>query len=256
MTSPDQRVAGQTAVITGAARGFGQAFARALAERGAAVALVDLDIAAARAAADELTGEGYRALAVECDVSSEAAVEAAVAATAEVFGGIDILINNAALHSKKYNQPFVALGLAETRRMFDVDVIGPIICALACRPIMAARGGGVILNISSIAGYYNESPYGVAKLAVRGLTVAFASQFAADKIRVNAIAPGLMGTEVVKAELPPEMFEQFVNDKQLIKRGGEIQDIVSAMLFLCSDEASFITSETLKVSGGYPRGVG
>jgi NAD(P)-dependent dehydrogenase (short-subunit alcohol dehydrogenase family) len=116
---------------------------------------------------------------------------------------------------------------------------------------MAARGGGSIINIASIAGYSINSPYGVSKLAVRGLTIAFAREFADAKIRVNAIAPGLIGTETIRAELP-EIFDQFVNVNQLIHRVGAEADIVAAMLFLVSDQASFITGETLKVAGGFP----
>src|SRR5690606_30238125 len=137
----------------------------------------------------------------------EAAVGAAVAKVAEAFGGIDILINNAGLHSAKYNATFQALGSAEVRRLFDVNIIGVANCSLACRPVMAARGGGVMMNISSIAGYTSANPYGVSKLAVRGMTMAFAREFSEDRIRVNAIAPGLIATDVIRAEMPAELFE-------------------------------------------------
>ena len=239
--------------ITGAgAGGFGSAFAQALCERGASVSVVDIDGEAAQATASQLSQQGYKALGIQCDVADEKSVEAAVSRTVAELGGIDILINNAGLHSLKYNVTFQALGNAETRRLFDVNVMGVINCSLACRPHLSQRGGGVIINISSIAGFSTYSPYGVSKLAVRGLTVAHAKEFSSDKVRVNAIAPGLTATEAIKNELPKEMFEQFANEHQAIHRTGEVKDIVSAMLFLCSDDASFITGETLKVSGGYP----
>jgi 3-oxoacyl-[acyl-carrier protein] reductase len=246
---------GKTAFITGAAQGFGRAFAQALCERGASVAIVDIDIERANRAVEALSAEGHRALAVACDVGDEQAVAAAVARTTDAFGGVDILINNAGLHSAKYNVTFQQLGHVETRRLFEVNIMGVVNCSLACRPVMAARGGGVICSLSSIAGYALASPYGVSKLAVRGLTIAFAREFAEDRIRVNAIAPGLMATDVIVAELPAEMFEQFAKHNQLIHRTGQVSDIVSAMLFLCSDQASFVTGETLKVSGGFPLGV-
>jgi 3-oxoacyl-[acyl-carrier protein] reductase len=131
-------------------------------------------------------------------------------------------------------------------------VVGVVNCTVACRDTMRSRGGGAVLNISSIAGYLSTSPYAISKLAVRGLTIAFATEFAPDKIRVNAIAPGLMATENALAGLPQELIDDFTNNRQLVHRLGDMDDIVSSALFLCSDQASFITGETLRVSGGYP----
>src|SRR6478735_5626008 len=144
---------GQVAFVTGGARGFGRAFSQALGARGAAVALVDIDHEAADEAAGALAAQGIRTLALACDVADEEAVAQAVARTTEAFGGVDILINNAGLHSAKYNIGFEALGHAGTRRLFEVNVMGVINCSLACKPTMAARGGGAICNLASIAGY-------------------------------------------------------------------------------------------------------
>lgn len=246
------RFDGRTAVITGGAVGFGRAFARALVAEGANVALADIDASAAEGTAAELVSRGGEAIAVECDVADADAVDAAVAATVDRFGGIDILINNAGLHLTKYNQPFGMLSRNEIRGLFDVNVIGVINVTLACRDSMRGRGGGAVLNISSMAGYMSATPYAVSKLAVRGLTVAFATELAPDRIRVNAIAPGLMNTESALADLPRPLIDEFVHERQLVHRLGTVGDVVSAMLYLCSDEASFITGETLKVSGGYP----
>ncbi len=110
----------------------------------------------------------------------------------------------------------------------------------------------MIINISSMASYLSATPYAVSKLAVRGLTIAFATEFAGDHIRVNAIAPGLMATENAIADLPQEIVDDIVNEKQMIHRLGTMDDIVQAMLFLCSDESSFVTGETLRVTGGTP----
>ncbi|MCW2524847.1 MAG: hypothetical protein JWO63_3182 [Frankiales bacterium] len=242
----------RVAFITGGAVGFGRAFATALAADGVAVVLADVDFEAAEATAKELAATGARALAVRCDVADEHAVDAAVATAIETFGGVDILINNAGKHLLKYNQPFTVLERSEVRALFDVNVIGVVNCSVACRESMAARGGGSIVNISSMAGHLASSPYGVSKLAVRGLTVAFATEFAPDKIRVNAISPGLMATENAMAELPAEMVTSMINERQLIHRQGTMDDIVNAMLFLCSAQSSFITGETLRVTGGIP----
>lgn len=241
--------------ITGGAVGFGRAFARAFSAHGAAVALADIDLDAAETTASELRANGARAMAVNCDVADETQVEAAVARVVAELGGIDVLINNAGKHLTKYNQPFTVLERHEVRALFDVNVIGVVNCTVACRETMIARGGGAVLNISSIAGYMVTSPYGVSKLAVRGLTMAFAQELAPDGIRVNAVAPGLTATENAMVDLPQSLVDRFVGELQLVKRLGVMDDIVNAVLFLCSDEAGFITGETLKVSGGYPLGI-
>ena len=261
------RFEGRAAVITGGAIGFGRAFARALVAEGATVVVADIDVDMAEHTAAELVSAGSLgalpsqaggpparggAIAVDCDVADAERVAAAVDAAIERFGGIDIVINNAGLHLTKYNQPFGVLSRKEIRSLFDVNVMGVINVTLACRDSMRERGGGVVLNISSMAGYMSATPYAVSKLTVRGLTVAFATELAPDRIRVNAIAPGLMNTENALADLPKPLIDEFTQRLQLVRRLGTMDDIVSAMLFLCSDEASFITGETLKVSGGYP----
>jgi len=246
------RFDGKVAFITGGGVGFGRAFARALAAEGASIVIADIDGAAGDALAQELQATGAQALAVVCDVADEHRVDAAVEAAVDRFGGIDILINNAGKHLTKYNQPFSVLERHELRALFDVNVIGVVNCSVSARPSMAARGGGVIVNISSMASYMSATPYSVSKLAVRGLTIAFATEFAADHIRVNGISPGLMATENAMEDLPQELVDRFVDDLQLIHRLGQMDDIVKTMLYLCSDESSFMTGETLKVTGGYP----
>jgi len=246
------RFEGKVVFITGGAVGFGRAFARAFTAEGASVVIADIDASAGEVTAAALRDGGAQAIAVDCNVADEVAVDAAVARTIDEFGGVDIVINNAGLHLLKYNQPFSVLPRADLRNLLDVNVVGVVNCTLACRASMSARGGGAVLNISSIAGYLSRSPYAISKLAVRGLTIALATELAPDKIRVNAIAPGLMGTENALDGLPKEMVDDFVDNLQLVHRLGTMDDIVAAALWLCSTEAGFITGETLKVSGGYP----
>ncbi len=174
-----------------------------------------------------------------------------MALTAESLGGIDMPINNAGLHLMKYARSFGVITNAETRRLFEVNVIGIVQCTLAAKPYMVSRGGGSIVNIASMAASLANSPYAVFKIEVRGLTVAFATELAPDRIRVNCISPGLIATPNVASEIP-EMFDHFINNFQLVKRRGEIKNIVSMMLNLNGDAASFITGETMRITGGDP----
>jgi 3-oxoacyl-[acyl-carrier protein] reductase len=252
MRTPGMRFDGKVAFVTGGAIGFGREFCAAYAAEGAAVVLADVDLDAATASAAALTATGARAIAVRCDVADDAEVKSAVAAAVDAFGGVDILVNNAGKHLTRYNKPFGEMPLEEVRACIDVNMMGVVQCTLACRDSMASRGGGSVINLSSIASFMSTSIYGVTKLAVRGLTIAFATELAPHHIRVNGIAPGLMATESSLADLPGEMFDGFVSTLQLVKRRGTMDDVVSTGLFLSSDDAGFITGETITVSGGYP----
>lgn len=242
MINPKQRIA----VITGGARGFGKAFGHALAGQGMTVIQLDLDLDAAQRAAAEI---GPNAEAVAGDVSDEQAMHELMQDIANRHGGIDILINNAGIHSAEANKPIGELGTARTRRMFEVNIWGVIYCTLAARPFMAGRDGAAIVNISSMAAYGAQMAYGVSKLAVRGLTASFAHELGGEGIRVNALAPGLILTDTIRNELSPDVMAH-VKGMQIVKRDGTEQDIVSAMLWLVSPGASFVTGETVRVSGG------
>jgi 3-oxoacyl-[acyl-carrier protein] reductase len=246
----DQVHEGRVAVITGGGRGFGQAFGAALAARGAHVVLADIDGAAAARAAAEIADKGGSASAAACDVADEDGVAAVVGAVTATRGGIDILVNNAGLHSAAYNKPSAELGVASLRRLFDVNVMGVYICSLAAQTAMSGRPGAAIVNISSSAAYANRAAYGVSKLAVRGVTTQLAREFAADGIRVNAIAPGLIFTDTIRAELASADKARVLGE-QVLAREGEEQDIVDALLFLVGAGSSFITGETLRVTGGF-----
>lgn len=244
------KFAGKVAFITGGAMGIGRTFGKAFAREGAAVVIADVDTAKAGSTADEINADGGMALAVECDVADEGKVDIAVGRAVERFGGVDILVNNAAKHLLEYNRPVTQLPRGMWRRMLDVNVLGIVNCAASCRPHMRG-GGGVIVNQSSIAGFQSTASYGITKLAVRGLTVALAHEMAEDNIRVNGIAPGATESENVLKALPPERFQRNV-DRQLIKRRGTMADLVGPLLFLCSNDSGFVTGETLIVAGGFP----
>lgn len=238
------------AVVTGGGKGFGKAFGHALAQQGMTVALIDRDGDAAEAAAREI---GAGALGFAADVTDETAIAAIMAKVAKAQGGIDILINNAGLHSHEYSRPLAELGIAKTRQLFDVNVMGTVICTLAAQPYMAGRDTASVINISSSAAYMGGG-YGTSKLAVAGLTITFARELASDGIRVNAIAPGVILTDTIRAELDAET-QNRIKSMQFLSGNGEERDIVDAMLFLISPQARFITGETLRVTGGLAAGV-
>lgn len=242
---------GKVAFVTGGARGIGRTLAEGFIASGAHVVLADIDEQAASAAAEKLPAG--RALAVRCDVTDRDSVAAAIAATVARFGGLDILVNNAARHHFDVNVPPTQLAPEKWRTILDVNVMGTVNCSALASSEMRKRGGGAILNLSSVAGYDVSTSYGVTKLAIRGLTMAMAAELAPDNIRVNGIAPGFMDSETVMNDVPREVAEMFINDFQLIKRQGRMTELIGAARLLCSDDGSFITGETIMVGGGASR---
>ncbi len=244
--------AGKIAVITGGGRGFGKGFGEALAAEGAHVVLVDIDGAEAEAAAAGIRAKGQLATGLQGDVTDEARMLAVMAEAAAIQGGIDILINNAGLHSDEYGQPILKMGFAKTKRLFEVNVLGTVCCTIAAAPYLKGRAGASVVNISSSAAHMHGSAYGDSKLAVAGLTITFGRELA--PVRVNAISPGLMLTDTIRAELPPETMAR-VKAMQWLEEDGGPEHIVDAMLFLTSPQARFITGEVLRVTGGMAAGV-
>jgi NAD(P)-dependent dehydrogenase (short-subunit alcohol dehydrogenase family) len=240
----------RVAVVTGGGRGMGKAHSVALAARGARVVLLDMDGEAARAAADEIRSQGGIAAGITCDVSDEENVGRTMAEIAAEHGGIDLLINNAALHSTAFNQSMQAMGIEKIRQLFDVNVIGIFICSLAAHAFMRGRDGANIINISSVAAYGCETTYGVTKLAVQGVTMTLAREFSRDGIRANAISPGIVLTDKIREDVTPDQLAQLIK-LQLLEIEGAERDVVEAMLYLASPQARFITGETLRVAAGY-----
>ena len=246
--------AGVVAVITGGARGFGKAFGTALTSLGAHVVLVDRDGPEVEAAAAELRALGGSAIGLAGDVTDEARMAEVMHLASEKTGGIDILINNAGLHSDEYSKPIISMGLAKTRRLFEVNVMGTICCTLAAVSFMKGNAGASIVNISSAAAYTGGTAYGNSKLAVSALTITFARELGPDGVRVNAISPGMILTDTIRTELS-EATRAGVKRMQMIDADGAEQDIVEAMLYLTSSRARFVTGEVLRVTGGMAAGV-
>jgi 3-oxoacyl-[acyl-carrier protein] reductase len=160
-----------------------------------------------------------------------------------------VLVNSAGLHMGQYNLTST-LPLGDWRRLFDVNVFGCVLCARYCRASMVERGGGVIINQSSNSSYLGVGAYSISKLALNGLTLSLAQEFAPDNIRVVGIAPGMVASEALLARLE-DVHKQAVLGGQLVKRWGQLEDLVGMVLLLCSGEASFVTGQTVTVDGGF-----
>ena len=239
-------------VITGAGAGIGQVYAESFAREGASIVIADLDAAVGEQAATAIRQAGGQAISVQVDVGADEDVTGMAVAAEKEFGGIDILINNAGIHLSAGNVPLQDPDLVKWRRLLDVNVTAALAGAGACRASMERRGGGVIINQSSMAAYNPSGSYGISKLALNALTVALSAQLAPDNIRVNGIAPGLVDSAAAMRGMTSEA-QARVMEGQSIKRLGRMTDLASTVLFLCSEEASFITGQTFVVDGGHTR---
>jgi len=248
------RLAGKTALVTGGARGIGRAICRAYAAAGAKVAVADLLEGDAKATAEEIGG-----MAVSMNVTDLASISSGVAAVEEALGGIDILVNNAGI----FNMASIdKVTLEDYRRQYDVNVGGTIFTIQAVVPLMKRRGGGVIVNFASQAGRRGEPNivlYCSTKAAVISITQSLALELAADNIRVNAIAPGVIDTPMWDAvdaqfaeyeEKEPGQKKREVGEAVPLGRMGDPKDVADPCVFLASDEARYITAQTLNVDGG------
>jgi len=251
------RLEGKTALITGAARGIGRAFAAAYIAEGARVAIADIDIARARSTAAEL---GPQAIAVEMDVTRQDSIDAAVAATVEAFGQIDILINNAALFTAA---PITEITREDYQRVFDINVAGTLFTLQAVARHMIARGiRGHIINMASQAGRRGEplvAVYCATKAAVISLTQSAGLNLIAHGINVNAIAPGVVDGEhwdgvdafFAKHEgKPPGQKKAEVGAAVPYGRMGRAEDLTGMAVFLASPEADYIVAQCYNVDGG------
>jgi 3-oxoacyl-[acyl-carrier protein] reductase len=251
-----QRFEGKVAVITGGGAGIGRRYAHRLAEEGAQVVIADLDTAAAERVVGELEEIGTGGMAFTMNVTDTEAATRMASETVDSLGRLDILVNNAGIHLEHAQLPFTIEAIPDWRDVLDVNVIGALICATACREAMAASGGGSIINQSSMAAYGGGNAYAVSKLGLNALTVGLAAELGPDNIRVNGIAPGLVDSEAALEWMNhPERkgIEDALVGGQVVKRLGSMDDLANMALFLCSDEASFVTGQTILVDGGFTK---
>lgn len=243
---------GKVAIVTGAARGLGAAFALAMGEEGARLVVADTrDVSQT---IERLTHQGAEALGVQVDVTDARSVNEMIAMAESRFGSVDILVNNAAISGDIRAQPLTEISATEWDRVMTVNVRGTFECIKAVVPIMSAGGGGSIINVSSAAtikGRPGILHYVASKGAVTAMTRAVARELGQHKIRVNAIAPGVTMTEGVLAQ-PIFKGEGLAADiaSRCLAREALPEDIVGAVLFLGSDRSGFITGQTLVVDGG------
>lgn len=244
------RLRGKTAIVTGGGAGIGRAISLRFAREGARVVVADIDLNAARATVASIAEGGGSAIAVAADVCDAAAVERMVRDTVSVYGRLDILVNNAGVGT---DGDVVELSEAEWQRVLDVNLTGVFLCCKYAIPAMKDSGGGSIVNIASIAARVGGSVscvYPASKAGVVSLSKNTALRFAKDRIRVNCVCPGHVDTALTYT-LKDRGVKDALISRYPLGRLGTAEEIAAAVLFLSSDEASFITGTELIVDGGY-----
>jgi 3-oxoacyl-[acyl-carrier protein] reductase len=240
---------GKVAIVTGAGGGIGQAYAEALAAAGSSVMVADIAEDNAADVAAAINASGGTAASVRVDVADPASAQSMAEATVDTFGGLDYLVNNAAIFGGMQLDLLLTVDWEYLNRFLAVNMLGALNCVRACYPAMKARGGGAIVNQSSTAAYLYAGFYGLAKAGVNSITQQLAHELGGQNIRTNAIAPGPIDTEASRTVVP-DAFMKPILASLALKRQGETSDLVGMCLFLLSDEASWITGHVFNVDGG------
>jgi 3-oxoacyl-[acyl-carrier protein] reductase len=245
------RLDGRVAVVTGGGGGLGEGICASLAGAGAAVAVADVTIEKAEARASAVRGAGGTALAIAVDVADRASVDAMATTVVGELGGIDVLVNNAAIYPMR---PWTEITEDEWDRVLATNLKGYFLCARACVPSMVERGAGRIVNLSSITiygGWAKLLDYVSSKGGIVSFTRALAREIGPEGVTVNAIAPGAFPTDAERIHPDPEGYNAFVLEGQAIKRRGTPDDMGNLVVFLASDASSFITGQVIAIDGGW-----
>jgi NAD(P)-dependent dehydrogenase (short-subunit alcohol dehydrogenase family) len=248
------KLEGRVAIITGAAQGLGRAYAFGLSREGANVVIVDILSKRAEDTAREIRESGGEAIALTVDVTSEEATIDMARITTEKYGGIDILVNNAALSAELPRKSFMDTSLEEWNRVMLVNVGGPFLCSKAVFPYMKARGKGKIINISS-GTFFRGFPgaamlhYVSSKGAVIGFTRQLARELGDYKISVNCVSVGLTASEGAVGSFQSDVMDAYAASR-CFKRWQMPEDLLGTIVFFASDDSDFITGQTLIVDGG------
>jgi NAD(P)-dependent dehydrogenase (short-subunit alcohol dehydrogenase family) len=252
------RFAGKAIFITGAGSGIGRATALAFANAGAKVAAVDIRYSAAAETVEQIKVAGGRAEVIECDVTKSDQVKAAVDKTVETFGTLDFAFNNAGIEQGVVPLTEVSEDLFD--RLFAINVKGVYLCMKYQIPVMAKNGGGVIVNTSSTAGVLsirNQGSYCATKYAVVALSKSTALEFASQNIRINALCPGITDTPMIeRVSGGTEAGRTRLIGQEPVGRFARPEEMARATMWLCSDDAAFITGAALNVDGGQSAGIG
>ncbi|MFU2158337.1 3-oxoacyl-[acyl-carrier-protein] reductase [Caldisericum sp. AR60] len=242
------RLKGKVVIITGGASGIGRETAQIFAKEGGRIAIFDMNEAGLREVEDEIRATGGECIGYKVDVSDFESVNSAVQKVLNDFHTIDVLVNNAGITRDNF---LVKMDIEDWNRVIAINLTGTFNCGKAVLPIMMEKMSGVVVNVSSVVGVYGnigQSNYAASKAGVIGLTKTWAKEFGKKGIRVNAVAPGFIKTPMTE-KVPDKVIEYMVS-KTPMGRMGEAREVANAILFLASDEASFITGHILHVDGG------
>jgi len=243
------RFDGKVVIVTGAGGGIGEGYARRLAAEGASVVVADINTQGAERVAKEIAAAGGNAIGVHVDIADDDSPTAMVQAALDAFGGLDHLVNNAAIYGGMHFEPLITVDFGYYQHFMNTNLNGALRCTRAAYPHIAERGGGAIVNQSSTAAYMNAGYYSLAKAGVNSLTACLAMELGGMNIRVNAIAPGPTLTDATREQVPEEV-QQGLLQIMSLKRLGQPEDLVGTCAFLLSDDSAWLTGKTIAVDGG------